>query len=240
MSVLHSIILYWWILIPIVLLSLYKIILRVLFGMVIIPEDKIGLVIKKFVLFGPNKTLPQGRIIAMEGEAGMQVDPLAPGIYWGYWIWQYTINFENFTEIPIGKIGLIEAADGEPLPMGAMLAKSVESNNYQDGKAFLTNKGQKGKQRRYITAGKYRINTMLFTIEQRDVTMIPNGKVGIITSLDGQQLDAGPIPICSIEKVSYKEYLDWKKSIEGKYDSVTQANIEREAEAKKRLEEEGY
>lgn len=46
------------------------------------------------------------------------------------------------------------------------------------------------------------------------------------------------IPNCSIEKVSYKDYLDWKKSIEGKYDEVTKANIERENEARKNLEEE--
>src|SRR5215475_2861167 len=50
-------------------LLFYKFILRVFFGMVIVPEDKIGLVTKKFVLFGKQQ-LPEGHIIAIDGEAG--------------------------------------------------------------------------------------------------------------------------------------------------------------------------
>jgi uncharacterized membrane protein YqiK len=184
---------YWWAIVPILAIVFYKFILRVLCGMVIIPEDKIGLVVKKFVLFGSNRTLPEGRIVALNGEAGFQVDPLAPGIYWGYWVWQYSINFQSFIEIPIGQIGLIEAKDGATLPMGAMLAQSVECNNYQDGRAFLSNNGQKGKQRRYITAGKYRINTLLFNVTMEDIITIPSDKVGIITALDGAPLASGQI-----------------------------------------------
>ena len=76
---------YWWVLIPIVCLIFYKLIFR-LFGVIIIPEDKIGLVTKKFVLFGDNKELPAGRIIATNGEAGFQAQSLAPGIYFWYWV----------------------------------------------------------------------------------------------------------------------------------------------------------
>lgn len=184
---------YWWVLLLIAVVATYKWSLRVLFGMVIIPESKVGLVIKKFVLFGKNKTLPEGRIVALNGEAGYQVDPLAPGIYWSYWVWQYTIHYENFTEVPIGKIGLIEAKDGDSLPTGAMLAQSVNSNNFQDGRAFLNNKGQKGKQRQFITAGKFRINTMLFNVSLEEIVVIPSGKVGIVTTLDGNPLDKGQI-----------------------------------------------
>ncbi len=58
----------WWV-IPIVLsVILYKFVLRFFFGMVIVPEDKIGLVTKKFVLFGADKSLPDSRIIATKGE----------------------------------------------------------------------------------------------------------------------------------------------------------------------------
>ena len=38
--------------IPLFLLLFYKFILRVCFGLVIVPEDRIGLVTKQFVLFG--------------------------------------------------------------------------------------------------------------------------------------------------------------------------------------------
>jgi hypothetical protein len=75
---------YSWMIIPLLLLIGYKWTLRVLFGMVIIPEDKIGLVTKKFVLFGANKQLPDGKIIALNGEPGFQADTLAPGLYWSY------------------------------------------------------------------------------------------------------------------------------------------------------------
>ena len=57
--------------IPLFILLFYKFILRVFFGVVIVPEDKIGLVTKKFVLFGKQQ-LPEGRIVATEGEAGFQ------------------------------------------------------------------------------------------------------------------------------------------------------------------------
>ena len=45
----------------IVLLS-YKWVLW-LFGVIIVPDDSVGIVTKKFVLFGANKSLPDGRII---------------------------------------------------------------------------------------------------------------------------------------------------------------------------------
>ncbi len=44
---------------------------RPLLGVVSIPQGNIGLINKKFVLFGSNKTLPGGRIIALKGEAGV-------------------------------------------------------------------------------------------------------------------------------------------------------------------------
>jgi uncharacterized membrane protein YqiK len=83
---------YWWIILILFSIIFYKFILRVFFGMVMVPEDKIGLVTKKFVLFGADRSLPDGRIIATKGEAGYQAKTLAPGLYWGMWIWQYSID----------------------------------------------------------------------------------------------------------------------------------------------------
>ena len=114
---------FWWIIIPVVLLVFYKLIFR-LFGIIIIPEDKIGLVTKKFVLFGKSE-LPPGRIIAVEGEAGFQAQSLAPGIYFWKWIWQYEITQQALTVIPQGKIGLIVAKDGKELETGFILALKV-------------------------------------------------------------------------------------------------------------------
>src|SRR5206468_11588246 len=85
----------WWGVPIIVLFVAYKFVLRVFFGMVIVPDDRIGLVVKKYVLSG-NKRLPDGRIIAINGEAGMQAKALAPGLYWGMWPWQYSVIMQPF------------------------------------------------------------------------------------------------------------------------------------------------
>src|ERR1700712_4920952 len=102
---------YWWLVLIILAIVLYKFILRVFFGMVIVPDDRIGLVIKNFVLFGSNREMKDNRIIATNGEAGMQAQSLAPGLYWGYWPWQYSVKMQPFTVISEGHLGLIKAND---------------------------------------------------------------------------------------------------------------------------------
>lgn len=184
---------YWWLILLIVSLVLHKLILRFLFGMVIVPEDKTGLVTKKFVLFGVNKEMPDGRIIATKGEAGFQAKTLAPGLYFWKWVWQYDINMESFTVIPEGKIGLVLAKDGSEIPTGNILAQRAECDNFQDAEMFLNNGGQRGRQSVYITAGSYRINTMLFQVSVSDMIRIQESMVGIVTTLDGLPIEAGQI-----------------------------------------------
>ncbi len=70
----------------IVSLACYKLVLR-LIGVVITPEDVIGVVNKKWVLFGGNRTLANGAILAMNGEAGLQADTLPPGLHFGLFPW---------------------------------------------------------------------------------------------------------------------------------------------------------
>lgn len=184
---------YWWIIALMLSLVFYKYILRFFFGMVIVPEDKIGLVTKKFVLFGDNKELPDGRIIATLGEAGFQAKTLAPGLYFWMWIWQYDVTMESFTIIPEGKIGLVLAKDGSEIPTGNILAKYADCDSFQDAEKFLSNGGQRGRQTTYITAGSYRINTMIFQVSTTDMIRIQESMVGIITTLDGRPIEAGQI-----------------------------------------------
>jgi len=183
----------WWLVIPVLAVIFHKFILRVFFGMVIVPEDKIGLVTKKFVLFGDNKQLPDGKIIALNGEPGYQVDPLPPGLYWGYWPWQFSIDMTDLVVIPKGKIGLLTAKDGLQLPTGSILARHVECDDFQDSRAFLTKGGQRGKQVGYLNNGVYRINKYLFDIYLNDITYIEDGMVGVVTALDGTPLEIGAI-----------------------------------------------
>jgi len=184
---------FWWILIPIFGILLFKPILRILLGMVIVPEDRIGLVTKKFVLVGGNKALPDGRILATKGEAGIQAKALAPGLYWRMWPWQYSVTMQPFTVIPEGKIGLVLSNDGAELPTGNILARKVESDNFQDTVSFLERGGQKGRQTQMLTSGTYRINTLAFTITMAPITVIKENMLGIITALDGQPIRRGQI-----------------------------------------------
>ena len=178
--------------IPLFILLFYKFILRVFFGLVIVPEDRIGLVTKKFVLFGKQE-LPEGHIIAIDGEAGYQAQTLPPGVYFGRWIWQYAITFQPFIVIPTGKIGLVMAKDGAELETGRVLARKVECDTYQNAEAFLKNGGRKGRQTDIIAPGSYRINTLIFDVEVTDLISIPDNAVGVVTTLEGKPLEEGQI-----------------------------------------------
>ncbi len=183
---------YWWVIVLIILLVGFKLVLR-LFGIIIVPENTIGLVNKKFVVFGDHKTLPDGQIIALNGEAGMQADTLAPGLHFWFWPWQFEITFEDFIEIAEGKLGVVESRDGKPLSGGRVLAKKVECNSFQDARIFLTSGGERGPQIAIIPPGTYRINTELFDISEVDVLNIADNMVGIVTTSDGKPLSTGDI-----------------------------------------------
>jgi uncharacterized membrane protein YqiK len=178
--------------IPLICILLYRIIFRVFFGLVIVPEDRIGLVTKKFKLVG-RQSLPEGRIIATNGEAGFQAQTLAPGVYFRKWFWQYDITFQPFTVIPTGQIGLVLARDGSELETGAILGRKVPCDSFQDAEAFLKNGGRKGRQTAIITPGSYRINTFLFEVAVTDMVSIPDNAVGIVTTLEGKPLADGQI-----------------------------------------------
>jgi uncharacterized membrane protein YqiK len=173
-------------------------------GLVVIGEREVGIVVKKFAVSG--KGLPAGRLIALNGEAGLQADTLAPGWHWGYWPWQFSVKKEPIIVVPQGQIALIVAADGASNPPERILGKIVECDNFQDARKFLTKGGEKGRQLGFLTAGSYRINTALFKVitaagasnhgmtpEQLQVYSLGSDKVGIVTTLDGLPIPAGEI-----------------------------------------------
>jgi uncharacterized membrane protein YqiK len=125
-SAVDPVVRYGWILVLILIVILYRAILRAFFGTVIISKDEIGIVNKKWVLVGKYRTLPDGAIVALNGEAGLQADTLAPGIHFGLWAWQYQVSKVPFTTIDKTHIGIVEARDGHPLSGGRVLARTVE------------------------------------------------------------------------------------------------------------------
>src|SRR5215472_13735007 len=145
------------VLVVLVVIASYRWVLW-LFGVIIVPDDSIGIVTKKFVLLGSNRRLADGHILALKGEAGYQADTLAPGLHWALWPWQYAVKMQKFVTIPVGKIGLVESCDGQALPSGRIVAKRVQCNSFQNARAFLEGGGERGPQIDVIPPGMYRIN----------------------------------------------------------------------------------
>ncbi|MEH2403206.1 SPFH domain-containing protein [Nostoc sp.] len=192
-------------LVPILLVGGLVIFVPLFFGgLVVIGEREVGIVVRKFTLSG--RGLPAGSLIALNGEAGLQADTLAPGWHWGYWPWQYSVKKESVVVVPQGEIALIVAADGASNPPERILGKIVSCDNFQDARRFLTEGGEKGRQMGFLTAGTYRINTALFKVitaanasthgmspQQLQIYEIAAEKVGIVATLDGSPIAAGEI-----------------------------------------------
>jgi len=167
-------------------------------GVVIVPNDSVGVVTKKFAV-GPNRNLPDGRIIALHGEAGYQADTLTPGLHIGLWPWQFNVELVKFLTIPPGKVGCVEACDGKPLPMGRVIARQVACDAFQDARAFLENGGERGPQMALMGPGTYRINPLLFRVELANAVDIPDNKVGVVTTREGCALAKGEIAGLTVE-----------------------------------------
>jgi len=123
------------------------------------------------------------------GEKGPQIEILPPG--------NYRINTALFKvrNVPVvvidkGQIGIITAMDGEAISPGRLLAITTVPGhfNFENGEVFLKNHGQKGPQSEILLPGTYRINLDLFHVDIREASIIPSGKVGLITALDGEPL----------------------------------------------------
>jgi uncharacterized membrane protein YqiK len=160
----------------------------ILTGFRLIGPNEVGILTKN--MFG--RKMPEGQIIAHQGEIGVQARTLMPGLYWKLPIvW-------SFSKVPVvtidtESIGLVESIDGEPLPKGRVLGDEVECNQFQDAHMFLDNHGRKGPQVGILRPGTYRINTRLFIITKANAIRIPENTVGIAIAKDGTPLPPGYI-----------------------------------------------
>lgn len=176
-------------------------VILILTGIVYVSRYQVGIKTKK--IFG--KKMPQGQVIARNGEIGIQADTLMPGLYWfNPIIWN--IEKEQITVLKETEVGAIESIDGLPIPTGRLLGDSVESNQFQDAKMFLENGGNKGPQIAILRPGAYRINTRVFTVTKFPVTKIPEESIGIAVASDGQPLPPGYIIAPKPENDEHKFY----------------------------------
>jgi uncharacterized membrane protein YqiK len=135
-----------------------------------IPNQEVGVIEK---LWSRTGSVPEGAIIALNGEAGFQADLLRGGMHFGLWRWQFRVHRCPLVTVPQGKIGYVYARDGESLLPSQTLGRVVECNHFQDARAFLgqagTNgtdsvRGQRGRQRAILREGVYAINPALFVV----------------------------------------------------------------------------
>lgn len=117
--------------------------LVLLSGIRFIPNNRIGLVEKRFSGKGSVKT----GLIALNGEAGFQPKVLRGGLHYLIPI-QYVVHMMPLVTIPQGKIGYVFARDGKQLEPTQVLASNVTAHDFQDVEAFLKNGGQRGPQSR--------------------------------------------------------------------------------------------
>src|SRR5918911_340475 len=138
--------------------------------------------------------MPPGRVVATEGEVGIQADVLKPGLHLIKWPFERVVRKVPLIEIGSDELGVIEAIDGEPMPPGRIFAPDRAQNahnNFQDPIAFIKRGGVKGIQLRTLPPGLWPIHPYLFRVSVSKVTVIPQGKVGVITAADGGPLDPG-------------------------------------------------
>src|SRR3954468_9566312 len=148
--------------------------------------------IKERRYFGAK--MPPGRVVATEGEVGIQADVLKPGLHLVKWPFEKVVRKVPLIEIGSDELGIIEAVDGEPLPAGRNFAPDRAQNahnNFQDPIAFIKRGGVKGMQLRTLPPGLWPIHPYLFRVSIAKVKTIPPGKVGVVTASDGAPLDPG-------------------------------------------------
>ncbi|MFI5345864.1 MAG: SPFH domain-containing protein [Elusimicrobiota bacterium] len=138
-----------------------------------------------------GRGMPEGRVVAMASEVGIQARILGPGLHL-LTPFLYSTEKQGMVMIAENEIGLVESIDGAPVPPGRIFGKALDNHNlFQDGEAFLTGGGEKGPQVQILPPGTYRVNPYLFKITKKPALRIPNNKIGVVVATDGQPISSG-------------------------------------------------
>jgi len=135
------------------------------------------------------KNLPEGQIIAINGEKGPQARVLSPGFHFEPLLNViYNITSEPPFEVPADKVAILRARDGIQMPQGQSYAEEWDPETaermFEDATFFLTEGGGvKGPQTTVLSPTTYRFNKFLWgKPELRDATVIETGEIGVIKS----------------------------------------------------------
>ncbi|MEL6288146.1 MAG: SPFH domain-containing protein [Pseudomonadota bacterium] len=134
--------------------------------------------------------LPEGRIIATDGQKGPQAEVLGPGFHFRPFI-NVLFKVEEYpvVTIPEGYYGELVALDGAPMPDGMFIAPAVADDAQPEllnAESFLkSGKYYRGPQETVLKPGSYRLNRYLFNVrvdQTTKATVIPVGFVGVVKS----------------------------------------------------------
>lgn len=139
-----------------------------------------------------GKPMADGRTVALRNEVGVQARTLGPGFHFLV-PFIYKVKKHRFITISTNQIGLVRAITGLPIPTGQFFGRTVDSNLFQDGEAFLRNSGEKGPQLAILPPGEYQINPHLFTVQIEDALVIKEDEVGIVEAVAGLPCAVGRI-----------------------------------------------
>lgn len=155
-----------------------------------IRSTEIGIVEQRYI----GKKLPTGRAYALPGEIGIQVRYLDPGFRFLFWPFQRLVKRQPFLVINENQIGIVTATDGKQLASDRIFADDEagdKHDNFQNPIGFFEGEGVRGKQLRFLTNGTWKIHPFLFQVQMVNKTVIPDGKVGLVTAEDGASLEPG-------------------------------------------------
>lgn len=165
-------------------------------SIVSVSANRVGLVRKVYGFKG----LPEGRLIATDGETGYQAEIIPPGSF----RISPLFNLFNVVEerpvvvVPQGFYGRIVARDGKPLASGQIIADAWPDAGFAqflNAEYFMTNGGQKGLQLSVLKPGSYPLNLALFEVRigyernGRDVTRSTDD----VYDINGMRTEESPL-----------------------------------------------
>ncbi len=176
--------------VSLLLVILVALLLMEFLGLRYIPNNRVGIVEK---LWSPSGSVPEGRIIALDGEAGYQAELLRGGIHFGLWRWQYRIHKVPLVDDSAGQDRLrlrprrraaAAEPDAGPRRRRATISRTPgRSSGDREGQDPLA-AGQRGRQRAILREGVYAINLGAVRRDHR------GRRLSLAASPDQQELEA--------------------------------------------------
>ncbi|GGO68461.1 SPFH domain-containing protein [Nonomuraea cavernae] len=181
--------------------AVLAVLLVLLRGMHRIPPDRVGVVYRRF-----GRSSAEDRAsVKVAGSPGAQAALLRSGQAYFLLPGLYRVRERPQISVPAGTVGVVVAKAGAPAPLLEPLARFTECDDFQDGRAFLLDGGQMGRQPAVLPGGaRYAVNPELFdvwTSEADDAELaglgltreslreveVPVGSVGVVVTFAGQE-----------------------------------------------------